>query len=116
MWKPAPIAAPPGLVWWRAQLRRRNQAVQRMAEPLALVEKLALLVIAVAVVGLGFWQREALSSWIAWLAALPHSEAAQWATLSAGFSGTAWLLLVAGVGAVAIISGLAVYVVMTQEK
>lgn len=28
----------PGLLWWRAQLRRRNEAIQSVAEPLALAE------------------------------------------------------------------------------
>lgn len=33
----------PGLLWWRAQLRRRNEAIQSIAEPLALAEKIGLL-------------------------------------------------------------------------
>lgn len=32
-----------GLLWWRAQLRRRNEAIQTVTEPLALVEKAGLL-------------------------------------------------------------------------
>lgn len=33
----------PGLLWWRAQLRRRNEAIQRITEPLALAETVGLL-------------------------------------------------------------------------
>lgn len=32
----------PGLLWWRAQLRRRNEAIQSVTEPLALAEKVGL--------------------------------------------------------------------------
>jgi hypothetical protein len=33
----------PSLLWWRAQLRRRNESIQRVSEPLALAEKVGLL-------------------------------------------------------------------------
>ena len=33
----------PGLLWWRAQLRRRSEAIQSIIRPLALAEKVGLL-------------------------------------------------------------------------
>jgi hypothetical protein len=33
----------PGLLWWRAQLRRRNEAIQTVTEPLARAERVGLL-------------------------------------------------------------------------
>ncbi|HVH72409.1 MAG TPA: hypothetical protein VNB49_15050 [Candidatus Dormibacteraeota bacterium] len=38
----------PGLLWWRAQLRRRNEAIQSVTEPLALAVKAGLLGLLVA--------------------------------------------------------------------
>src|SRR5262249_19678265 len=32
----------PGLLWWRAQLRRRNEAIECVTEPLALAERAGL--------------------------------------------------------------------------
>ena len=38
----------PGLLWWRAQLRRRHEAIQSVTRPLALAEKVGLLALFVA--------------------------------------------------------------------
>src|SRR5215467_14267199 len=40
---PPCISGSPGLLWWRGQLRRRNEAIQSVTEPLALAEKVGLL-------------------------------------------------------------------------
>lgn len=39
---PLPVLPPPGIVWWRAQLRRRNAATERMTRPVVFVEVIAL--------------------------------------------------------------------------
>src|SRR5215472_8941789 len=42
------VSASPGLLWWRGQLRRRNEAIQSVTEPVALAEKTGLLGLFVA--------------------------------------------------------------------
>lgn len=44
----ARVGGSPGLLWWRGQLRRRNEAIQSVTEPLALAEKVGLLGLLVA--------------------------------------------------------------------
>lgn len=39
---PAPLLPPPGVLWWRAQIRRRQGAAERMSRPIVLAEALTL--------------------------------------------------------------------------
>jgi predicted anti-sigma-YlaC factor YlaD len=62
---------PPGLVWWRAQLRRRNAALARVQRPILGAQILALLVTLGIGVGLvlvelrsGAASQTSLSSWL----------------------------------------------------
>jgi len=57
--------ASPGLLWWKAQLRRRNAAIQSVTRPVAVAEKIALLVMVLAVVALVVWQQSQLAAWLA---------------------------------------------------
>lgn len=59
--QPAPGHSP-HLLWWRAQLRRRNEALQRVTEPLAFTAKIGLLGM-LAVFCLGVWQWSRLAHW-----------------------------------------------------
>jgi hypothetical protein len=43
---------PPGLLWWRAQARRREEALARAARPLAAAQVFAFVVVAAAVLAL----------------------------------------------------------------
>lgn len=58
--------ASPGLLWWRAQLRRRNAAVERVGKPIlgANIFALSLLLL----VGVGFLASQALTGlrWLSW--------------------------------------------------
>jgi hypothetical protein len=60
----ARIAAP-GMLWWRAQLRRRNAAIHSMTRPVAVAEKIAVLVLLLAVLALAAWQFDQIGSWLA---------------------------------------------------
>ena len=86
---------PAGVLWWRAQLRRRNAVVERISRPLLGAEIFALAFTLVA--GIGFLIFEALRSdtWLAWLQQLPQSAAAHWdAFRSTGAIDPNWSLLV----------------------
>jgi hypothetical protein len=99
---------PPNLLWWRAQLRRRNTALERAGRPLmaaqvfALVITLAVIAAATAIHWNGLWDR---------------LRAAQWtplASLTAMRGDWGLAPLVVGLAAVAMLGGLVVY--LTAER
>lgn len=63
----------PGVLWWRAQLRRRNTAIERMGRPLLGAQIFAAVVALAA--GTVFFLSQAKRSlgWFSWLADLPRS-------------------------------------------
>jgi hypothetical protein len=110
----------PGLLWWRAQLRRRNAAVEQVGKPITVAQTFALLVNLLAAVSVmaslfpyGF--RPALM----W-SRLMQSHAFHWETLwsfwlfsSIRLDG-AFMLLIPSVGLLALLSGVVVY--LAAEK
>lgn len=98
----ARIAAP-GILWWRAQLRRRNAAIQSMTRPVAVAEKIAVLVLVLAVVALAVWQYTPLMAWI--------SEV--WSPLSSIIQVPG--ALVVGLGTLLLFGGFAVYLFTAKE-
>ena len=55
-----------GLLWWRAQLRRRNAAMARVNRPLAGAQALALLAMMVALAALAVWLGQQGVGWLGW--------------------------------------------------
>jgi hypothetical protein len=100
----------PGALWWRAQLRRRNAAIERISRPIlgAQVFAVAVAVIAAAV----FLVSEAKQGlgWFAWIADAPRALHLQ-GLLPAGMqnAGGAALLFAGLLAAVALIGGFAAY-------
>jgi hypothetical protein len=68
----------PGLLWWRAQLRRRNAAVERISRPILTAQIFALAVNLVVAVAVAVWQARHGLAWLTWLQQLPHSISTQW--------------------------------------
>jgi hypothetical protein len=111
-----PVA--PAVLLWRAQLRRRNAAMERVARPLLGAQIFACAVTVLA--ALGFAGLEARSGadwftwsyWQDWFAQLPQAAAAHWDSLSsgslAGF-GWSWLVLVPALAALLLLGSVAVY-------
>lgn len=101
-----------GVLWWRAQLRRRNAALDRVGRPLMNAQIFALAMSLVAAIGFaGFEARHGIG-WLDWLQGLPHSATAQFADLSsAGFfsSGWFWLLAVSAAATLALLAGALAY-------
>jgi hypothetical protein len=52
-----------GILWWRAQLRRKNADLERMIHPVAVAEKIAVVFVALIVVALVGWQHEQMAVW-----------------------------------------------------
>jgi len=118
----APLGAP-GLLWWRAQLRRRYVAVERIGKPITRAQVFALALYCAVAAGLiAFLMRNGfdLPGWLASLKQepLPQTEAAHsadfWASLVANHS---WnpTLLVPALAALALLSGVAIYLALDSR-
>ena len=68
----------PGLLWWRAQLRRRNAAVERISRPILGAQIFALAVNLVVAAAVAVWQARHGVAWLTWLEQLPHNVSLQW--------------------------------------
>jgi hypothetical protein len=117
-----PVA--PAVLLWRAQLRRRDAAMERIARPLLGAQIFACAVTVLAALGFtGFEARSGAewltwSFWQDWLAQLPQAAASQWDGLSsgslAGF-GWGWLVLVPALATLVLLGGVAVYLATDKQ-
>jgi len=104
----------PGALWWRAQLRRRNAAIEKMARPIFGAEVFALamaLVVAAAVV---VWQA---GNWGGWIRDLPralHLDALLPASMVDSGGGALWIV-VPVLATIALLSGVVVYLVSEKQ-
>jgi hypothetical protein len=108
----------PAVLLWRAQLRRQNAAMERIARPLLGAQIFACAVTVLAALGFaGFEARNGVewltsSYWHDWLVQLPQAAATQWDSLSSGSlagSGWTWMVLVPALATLVLLGGLAVY-------
>jgi len=63
----------PGVLWWRAQLRRRNAALERLGRPLLGAQIFAVAIALVAAAAFFASQAKNGLGWIAWLVDVPRS-------------------------------------------
>ncbi len=108
----APRLEAPGVLWWRAQLRRRNTAIERLQRPLIGAQIFAVALSLVAAVAFLAWQSR---QGLAWLAEFPralHFESLLPAPLQSPLGITA--LIAAVLALVAVLSGAVAY--STSEK
>jgi hypothetical protein len=133
-----PQLPPPGVLWWRAQLRRRNAAVERINTPIFGAQVFALGITLVVAVWLIGWQARESWLWLSslkgglksgfgkgfwagigdWIASLSQSQAFHFQALmplNAIKSGVSLMYLVPGVVMLALISGLVVYLVSEKQ-
>jgi hypothetical protein len=111
----APIGSP-GALWWRAQLRRRNEAIERVTKPVALAEKVGLFSI-LAALCVAVWRWGNVARWVDFFQSSSDSSLFQLTGLWAAFSSAnAWViaLLIAGVGTLAFFAGFAVYLLREE--
>jgi len=124
--KAAPVFSP-GLLWWRAQLRRRHVAVEWTAKPLRAAQIFALAVNLVVVVGFVAWQSRHGVRWMSWFTGGGEWRglhvAALWPSWSSWSLSTftemkpdwSLTLLIPVVGALALLSGVAVYLASERQ-
>jgi len=72
---------PPGLLWWRAQLRRRNAAVVRIQKPILGAQIFALAITLFIAAGFLAWQVRDGWNWTKWLQSLAQSQVFHWEAL-----------------------------------
>lgn len=102
-----------GVVWWRAQLRRRKAAMEKIGKPVLGAQIFALSVTLVIAVVFIASQARQQSTLIGWFSQLPHSFTGYLGSLwSSASSMPSWglLLAVCGLAAVALLSGVMLYV------
>lgn len=93
---------PPALVWWRAQLRRRHETMQRVERPM---RAQMLVVLAVVCVGLGLAFRlgGGVAAWRSWVGA------------GAGVGSLGTGIIVASAVTLAMMAGAAVYLAVERK-
>ena len=103
-------------LWWRAQLRRRYQAVERVSKPILGAQLFALAVVLSLGGGAAVWAATRGASFVAWLQEIPHDL-----NLSAflpdplvSSSGSYWWI-VPVLATLALISGVVVYIASEKE-
>lgn len=105
---------PPGVLWWRAQLRRRNAAMERIARPFLGAQIFALAVCLAAVVAYGYAQTRRGVDWLGWLGGLPRALhlAALLPQVQAQSSWEIWLPVAAAL--LAVLGGIIAYIASGQ--
>jgi hypothetical protein len=107
----------PGALWWRAQVRRRQGAFERITRPIAVAEKIALVAAVAGLLCLAAWQWSSISDWALRLASATRPGAildTVWLPLS-NSGGWILALLIAGVGTLALFGGLAFYFLTEKD-
>jgi hypothetical protein len=107
----------PGLLWWRARLRRRNEAIQSVTEPLALAERIGLLGL-LAAFSVLVWQSSQAGDLLNLFQGLTNSGFSPleelWAVAS---DANAWIILleVAGLATLVFFASCAIFLVRNEN-
>jgi hypothetical protein len=107
----------PGVLLWRAQLRRRNAAFASVGRPIAGAQIFALLTFILVAFGLVASQAKHGIQWMSWFDEAPQMRAFHLETLwSFSFMRADWnlMILIPTLGALAILSGVVLY--LASEK
>jgi hypothetical protein len=105
----------PGVLWWRAQLRRRNAAIERIGRPILGAQVFAFAVCLAAAAAYVFSTARRGFDWLAWLTELPRTlRLGSLLPESLGRSSWEIWLAVSVAAMVALMGGLIVY--MSSEK
>jgi hypothetical protein len=104
--------ASPGAIWWRAQLRSRQQAFSRIERPLIGAQIFALVALLLPIVGFAAFEARNGVAWLTWLGKISqsaqlHAGSAAASSLSGSASGLIFVVVAAA--AFALIASVAVY-------
>jgi hypothetical protein len=103
------LSGSPSLLWWRAQLRRRNAAAERVSRPVTIAEIFALIVyVFVGVVFVASQYRHGLH-WASWWSEIAPLRAFHFLSDGSGLVNWNLLLLISGCGVLGLVSILVAY-------
>ncbi|MDE3201532.1 MAG: hypothetical protein KGN79_11500 [Acidobacteriota bacterium] len=111
----APALPTAGSLWWRAQLRKRNQAMETLSRPLLGAQIFAFAIVLI-VTAIGFvWDLKSGARILNWLAEIPAALnfSALLPSSTSGFTGL-WLL-VPILGIAALVSGVVLYFSLERQ-
>jgi hypothetical protein len=109
----APVGAP-GLIWWRAQLRRRSEVTTRVTRPITVAQTFAVLLNVIVATVLLAWQYNHGLQWSTWWAEITPSRSLHMLAASPAAFDWNLMVLVPGIAAVALLGGIVVY--LASEK
>lgn len=112
----APLVSP-GILWWRAQLRRRNAAIERVTRPILGAQIFALFICFVVAVGFSVSHAAQGIGWISDLTQLIRLPSIDMAKLwPSSTQGSALWVLVPLAAMLALLGGVAVYLASSEER
>ncbi|MGD0912441.1 MAG: hypothetical protein ABR928_11120 [Terracidiphilus sp.] len=100
-----PVSA--GSIWWRAQLRSRQQAFERIQRPLIGAQVFALVALLVPIIGFVAFEARHGLAWLSWFGTASQSAQLHAGDLSS--SSPSGLIFVVAAATIALIAGVAVY-------
>lgn len=103
----------PGALWWRAQLRRRNAAIETVGRPILGAQIFALMLLVVVAAGALVWKGNLLRAWLEDLPRALHFDALVPSSLTQS-NGMGWIVLPA-LAMVALLSGVVVYLATEKQ-
>ena len=107
-----------GALWWRAQLRRRNAALERISRPLFGAEIFALAISVLAGLGFAVFEARQGVAWLSWLEQFPQNAALHWDDfLSSTLAdpGWSWMVLVPAGATLVLLGGVAIYLATDRQ-
>lgn len=104
----------PGLLWWQAQLRRREAAMERIAKPILGAQIFALAVNLVVAAGFIAWQVTQGTDWLSRFG-LTRRPREVGAMMAAAFSGWGLMVTIPAVAVLALLGGAVIYLVAEQQ-
>jgi hypothetical protein len=108
---PMPHLESAGALWWRAQLRRRNEAIEKVGRPILGAQIFALVISVVVAVAMIAWKGTTLKAWLEVLPRALHFDALVPAAQSNGLAG----ILIPVLATVALLSGVIVYLATEKQ-
>jgi hypothetical protein len=104
----------PGILWWRAAIRRRSAAVERMNQPLAGAQGFALVLAALTLLGLIVTQAHHGLHWLLWWSAMQDSSAIAEPLQWLGAHSSNLLLVVPALATLAVLGGMAAWLAVER--
>ena len=113
----------PGVLWWRAQLRQRNAALERIGGPILGAQIFALAINLLVAVGFVAWQARHGLAWLTRMGQLSQAAAfhidSQWVNSlwNGAVSGSVWnwMILLPAAATLALLGGVAVYLAFEKR-